>query len=208
MMRNSIVRGLSAASLLVLSGCGALDIFSDDEVPLSGTRVSVRAATDTQSIANDATGVAVSIPAAQANADWPQINGNAARTIGHVAAGASLSRAWAVDVGDGGSSSARIVSTPVVAEGRVFALDAGATVSAHDAGSGAGIWSVDLTPDGENTIDGFGGGCWLRTPGVFSSPMASAICTLSHRRLAKLFGLLRLERRAALHQPLAMAVFL
>lgn len=168
-MRNSVLRGLSAASLLILSGCGSLDFFSDDEVPLSGTRVSVGGTDSRNAITADVSGGAVSIPGAQANADWPQLNGNAARSLGHVAAGASLTRAWSVDVGAGSSSSARIVSPPVVAEGRVFTLDAGATVAAHDAGSGTPIWSIDLTPEGENTIDGFGGGVAYDSGRVFVS---------------------------------------
>ena len=168
-MRISILRGFSVASLMFLSGCGALDFFEEDEVPLSGTRLSVRGADASNSIVADAKGVAVSIPGAQSNANWPQLNGNAARSLGHVAAGASLTRVWAVDVGAGGSSSGRIVSTPVAAEGRVFTLDAGATVSARDAGSGAAVWSVDLTPEGENTIDGFGGGVAYDSGRVFVS---------------------------------------
>lgn len=168
-MRISLLRGLSAASILLLSGCGALDFFSDDEVPLSGTRVSVGGTDVRTAIKADASGGVVSIPGPQANADWPQINGGSERAIGHVAAAASLTRAWSVDVGTGGSSSGRIVSTPVVAEGRVFTLDAGATVAAHDAGSGSPVWSVDLTPEGENTVDGFGGGVAYDSGRVFVS---------------------------------------
>ena len=168
-MRNTLLRGFSAASILVMSGCGALDLFSDDEVPLSGTRVSVRGAETGSSISPSASGTVVSLPGPQSNADWPQLNGNASRTLGHVAAGTALSRIWAVDVGAGGSKSARIVSSPVAAGGRVFALDAGATVSAIDGSSGARIWTVDLTPDGENTIDGFGGGVAFDSGYVFVS---------------------------------------
>jgi len=169
MKRIFLLRGLSVASLLALASCGSLDFFSDDEVPLSGTRVSVAGADSRTAIVADPGGAAVSVPGAQSNASWPQINGNASRSIGHVAAAASLSRAWSVDVGAGSSSSARIVSPPIVAEGRVFALDAGATVAAHDASSGARIWSLDLTPEGENTIDGFGGGVAYDSGRVFVS---------------------------------------
>ena len=157
-MKVSLMRELSFASVVALSGCGALNFFEETEVPLSGTRISVSDASAGDTIRVDAQGVVVSIPAAASNTDWPQLNGNGARSIGHVAAGADLSQVWTADVGSGNGSSGRIVSPPVAAGGRVYALDAGATVSAYDAQSGARAWSIDLTPDGEDAFDGFGGG--------------------------------------------------
>ena len=49
------------------------------------------------------------------------------------------------------------MAQPIVADGKLFAMDAGSTVSARDAGGGGETWRVDLTPDEER--DGlFGGG--------------------------------------------------
>lgn len=157
-MRNSVLRGLSLTAVLALSGCSSLDFFGSDEVPLSGTRIAVRGADAGQTIKVDAAGAVVSLPAPVSNADWPQLNGNATRNIGHVAISGTLSQAWTRSVGSGSGSSARIVSPPVAAGGRVYTLDAGATVAAHGASNGARVWSVNLTPEGESTTDGFGGG--------------------------------------------------
>ncbi len=169
MMKVSLMRGFSVASLVVLSGCSALDFFSESEVPLSGTRLAVRDASAGNALRADAQGIRVNIPAAAPNADWPQLNGNNARSIGHVGAGDPLSQIWTADAGSGNGSSGRIVSPPVAAGGRVYALDAGATVSAYDAQSGARAWSIDLTPDGEDAFDGFGGGVAHDSGRVFVS---------------------------------------
>ena len=145
---------LALCCTIFLSGCSALDFFSEDEVRLPGERIAVRQAS---AEADDVrVGTAVRLPPAIANADWAQFNGNAAHAIGHVAAAGTLQQAWSVSVGS--RRGGRIVSPPVVAGGRVYAMDTAATVSAHDAGSGARVWSVDLTPASENSIDGFGGG--------------------------------------------------
>jgi outer membrane protein assembly factor BamB len=49
------------------------------------------------------------------------------------------------------------MAQPIIADGKLFAMDAGSTVSARDAGGGGETWRVDLTPDEER--DGlFGGG--------------------------------------------------
>ena len=157
-MKISALSALALASTVALSGCGALDFFGDDEVPLSGTRVSVRSADSVNTLEIDGQGTSIVLPAPIANADWPQLNGNSSHAIGHVAAASQLARIWSTSIGAGNSSNGRIVSPPIAAKGRVFTLDAGATVSAVDASSGNRVWSVNLTPDGENTIDGFGGG--------------------------------------------------
>jgi len=145
---------LALCCTVFLGGCGAFDIFAEDEVRLSGERIAVRQAATEAAVASGT--FAVVLPPAVANADWAQFNGNAAHTIGHVAASGGLQQAWRARIGSG--SGGRIVSPPVVAGGRVYAMDATATVSAHDAATGAQVWSVDLTPPGENSIDGFGGG--------------------------------------------------
>lgn len=153
-LRTSIL-GLSCATLL--GGCSSLDVlgvFDKDEVRLDGDRVAVRKTNaETNTVSSDIT---IALPRAVSNSEWPQFNGNAARSIGHVASPGSLQQAWRVSAGSG--SGGRVVASPIVADGRVYTMDAESTVSALDASSGAEIWSVDLTPDSENAIDGFGGG--------------------------------------------------
>ncbi len=158
MMKTVLFRTAAAVSLLSLSACGALDFFGSDEVPLSGTRIPVRTAETQSAIRVTAADMRIALPAPSANADWPQLNGNASRSLGHVAAGTSLNQVWSASIGSGNGSSARIVSPPVVAGGRVYAMDAAASVAALETGSGGRVWSTDLTPEGENSIDGFGGG--------------------------------------------------
>lgn len=145
--------GLCSAALL--SGCGGFDFFGNDEVRLPGERIPVRQVR-ADTAAPSAGAMAVRLPPAVANADWPQMNGNATRSIGHVAASGSLQQVWQASVGTG--SGGRIVSPPIVSGGRVYAMDAASTITAVNASSGAMVWSVDLTPDTENAIDGFGGG--------------------------------------------------
>ena len=153
-LRTSIL-ALSCATLL--GGCSSLDVFGffdEDEVRLSGERIAVRkASVEAATVSGD---IAIVLPPAVSNTDWPQFNGNAAHSIGHVATSGSLQQVWRASAGSG--SGGRVVSSPIVVGGRVYAMDAASTVSAHDASSGARVWSVDLTPETENAIDGFGGG--------------------------------------------------
>ncbi|MEO1610890.1 MAG: PQQ-binding-like beta-propeller repeat protein [Pseudomonadota bacterium] len=140
--------GLMTAMIAVgLSGCG---VFDEDEVILPGERIPVRS----QPAERASAAPAAAISAPRANAEWTQVNGSAAHALGHIEAPASLSVAWRADIGVGGDG---LTATPVVAEGKVFTLDGAARLSAFST-SGGSSWRTDLTPEGESSDDGFGGG--------------------------------------------------
>ena len=141
--------GLATAALTVaLSGCS---YFEEDEPILPGERIPVRASpADRQT----SSGPAAALSAPRANAEWTQVNGSASHASGHLAAPASLSVAWRADAGAGGDG---LTATPIVANGAVFTLDGAAQVSSFTT-SGKANWRVDVTPEGEDSSDGFGGG--------------------------------------------------
>lgn len=148
-MKSIFRAGLAAAA--ILAAVGGCSVFEEDEVILEGERIPVRA---TPADRTAAAGAAEPLTQPVANADWTQVNGSPTHVMGHLAAPAGLSRAWSVDIGAGGDG---LTATPVVAEGRVYTLDAAAQVSAFST-SGQNSWRVDLTPEGEDSDDGFGGG--------------------------------------------------
>lgn len=87
----------------------------------------------------------ISLPAAARNADWAQFWGSTGVRPAHPALSAAPQLAWSQGIGEGNSRRQRITAAPVVAGGRIFTLDAGATVSAVGT-DGALLWSRDLTP--------------------------------------------------------------
>jgi outer membrane protein assembly factor BamB len=150
-------RLLLAALLLPLSlaGCGWFD---KKEAPLVGERRPVF--TDRKDIEPDkeAAGIQVTLPAPAVNEAWPQSGGFSHHAMHHLAIGESPQVVWTADVGSGSSSSRILTAPPVVAEGKVFAKDAGSTVSAFDANTGQRFWSVTLKPEKARDTDEFGGG--------------------------------------------------
>ncbi len=134
--------------------------FKKKEVPLPGERVAV--ITDTTDIVADpGAGGAVQLPAPQANAAWSQPGGSPSNSLGHLALNSEVRQIWSADAGTGSSSSGRLSAPPLVADGKVFTLDAGGTVSAFAAASGARLWAQDVTPEHEKAKEGFGGGLAL-----------------------------------------------
>jgi outer membrane protein assembly factor BamB len=135
---------------LALSGCASAKNFlgmGSYKTPLPGTRVSVLQLN--QSLVADPAlaDVKVLLPQPFANPDWPQAGGYPSHAMHHLALGNNLRVAWTVSVGSGDSSDNRLLSEPIMAEGRVFAMDARSRVSAFDAGSGGEIWHIDIGKD-------------------------------------------------------------
>ena len=64
-------------------------------------------------------------------------------------------------IGTGSSSSGRLSAVPLVADGKVYTLDAGGTVSAFSASGGGKVWGTSVTPKNEKRAEGFGGGLAL-----------------------------------------------
>lgn len=145
------------AGMLPLGGCGLYDKwFGDDKEKLPGTRIDVFSERDPLKIDVPADRKVI-LPPPQANADWPQPGGQPGHDGDHPAAAPALARAWSTKIGASGGYRARITAQPVVAGGRVFAMDSDAAVVAVDAASGSIAWSRD-TQDKDDRSTNVGGG--------------------------------------------------
>lgn len=149
---------IAAAMALMAAAMSGCDLFlgESEGPPLPGKRVSVLSLDRALLPDPDLTELQVMLPPPYANSEWPQPSGYSSHAMHHLQAPDSLSRAWASDIGEGGGGERFLLAEPIIAAGRAYTMDAGATVSALDAGSGKAIWHVDLTPDDED--DGFFGG--------------------------------------------------
>jgi len=154
------VAGCSSSSLASLKNTVA-NPFSKKEVPLPGERIAV--ITDPTAVGVDPAEAArpIQLPPPQANASWSEPGGSPGNNPGHLVLGDQLRKVWGADAGTGSSSSGRLSAVPLVADGKVFTLDAAGTVSAFSSASGGKLWRVSLTPENEKSREGFGGGLAL-----------------------------------------------
>jgi outer membrane protein assembly factor BamB len=140
---------------LVLGGCGWL---GDEEAPpLPGTRVSIMAVDSDAEPDPRLSDLRVKLPAPYFNDAWPQGGGYSDHAMHHLKAADTLSRAWSADIGSGSGSGRRLLSGPVVAEGRVYTMDSDFEIRAFDAETGRRIWDFEPEiPDEDD--EAFGGG--------------------------------------------------
>jgi outer membrane protein assembly factor BamB len=142
------------ALALLAAGCDMLG--SSEPPPLEGERISVLQQAEMFSPDPEVGGIVVALPAPVSNGEWPQVGGYPSHAMHHLALAAAPSVAWRASIGTGGDEYHPLVSEPVAAGGRIFALDAASNITAFDLNSGDQLWRVDLTPAGEDTL--FGGG--------------------------------------------------
>src|SRR5215831_9954615 len=124
------VRVCLLLGLLLFSGCGW---FGDKKQPLPGERISVLSLDRQLEPDPDLTKIPITLPPPMANAEWPEPGGYPNHAMQHLALPDTLTQAWRTKVGDGASRYTRVLSQPVVAKGRIYAMDGGAQISALDA---------------------------------------------------------------------------
>ena len=168
------IAGLAA---LVLAGCSG---GNDQRVtPTAGTRTPIlsRIASDI-SPHPDLAGVAVILPTAETNADWPQGGRNAAKVSGHVTLSANPQRAWTAQIA-GTTNTRRLAAAPVIGGGRLFAVDTGGTVHAFDAATGARAWSHTIRVSGDLRDATFGGGASFANNVVYATTGTGDVVALN-----------------------------
>jgi outer membrane protein assembly factor BamB len=144
------------ATLTLLSGCDYF--FGDPEAPpLPGERISVLKMSSALVIDPTLAQQQVVLPKPTTNPDWPQPGGYSTHAMYHLALGDNLHTAWTAKIGQSAGDERAILAEPISIGGRVFTMDAGATVAAYDLTNGGQAWRVDLTPEDEDD-DLFGGG--------------------------------------------------
>jgi outer membrane protein assembly factor BamB len=162
---------LVLASTLSLGACETFDQFltPGTKVDIRGERISVLPKAASIEADPKLAGVQVILPKPTVNPEWPQPGGYADNAMHHLSAAGKLEEDWNSGIGSGSTSSTRLTASPVVADGKVFVLDSEVRVSAYNAKNGDRLWRVDLTPDDEDSEEGFGGGVAFNNGRLFVS---------------------------------------
>ncbi len=162
------VKSLAAVLMiaaLCASGCSTISKINPfqgkeaKEVATEGERISIISADQKLEPADALKGVDFALPPPEAVAEWPLPGGTPEQAMGNVNASLNFTVAWRKGIGMASKAGELIIAPPIVAAGKVYTLDAQATVSAHNAQTGAELWRVDMRPtDNKRDREGFGGG--------------------------------------------------
>lgn len=140
---------------MALVGAAVLTACEEKTPILTGKRENLREAFAAS--ASDNVSRSIRLPAAAANANWTHRSGTQKYRVPHAALSTSPQLIWSTKIGAGESRRHRISADPVIADGRVYSMDALGDVTAVST-SGALLWSRSMLPAGEKSGDGAGGG--------------------------------------------------
>ncbi|HUX80075.1 MAG TPA: PQQ-binding-like beta-propeller repeat protein [Alphaproteobacteria bacterium] len=134
--------GLVLATL-ALAGCDA------KKIPITGTRVPVVSYETTVKVDDETKSTIIALPISEIGRDWPQCGSGAEHAMPHLSLNDNLEPHWSVSIGSG-NGAGRFLSSPIVSEGEVYALDTYGTVTAFHAASGESFWETNISPEGRN----------------------------------------------------------
>jgi len=160
---------LLIAAAMAASGCSLIK-HKQKKTPVLGERIPVLTTESDAQLDPAIAAAPMTLPAAVNNTEWTQSGGNPAKSMGQLALGTTLSNAFTVQAGQGSSLTARLASSPIVANGRVYTIDTLGAVRAFDAQTGALMWASQ-TPVEEraNTPSLYGGGIAYDNGRIFST---------------------------------------
>ncbi len=181
-MKRSVTRFLAVSALLAaLAGCSTIGIGGkekDDGTPTLGNRVPILSRISNEVRVDPALlSVAVVLPTAQTNAEWPQAGGNAAKAPGHLKLSATPQPVWSAAI-EGTTPRRRLASAPVVGGGSLFAVDTLGVIHAFDAVTGAPRWAHSIEVERDLRDVAFGGGVSFFEGRVYATNGAGDVVSL------------------------------
>ncbi len=148
-MQNKFIASVAlvALSAVFVSGCS-----SDKKPPLKGERIAVLDLHDNSVSKGTDKNVNLILAPQKENTAWPQAGGNASHMPQNLALNTGkLKKAWSVTVGEGSEEDRKLITTPIVAEGFVFAADTEGNVKAFSVDKGKKVWTTKVLPKDDNS---------------------------------------------------------
>ena len=149
----------TAALSLALAGCSSMPSWlgGSDKPKAEGERLSVLAHDTALTAEAGADEIKIVIPAAVYTLSWEQAGGNSKHLMEHLVLEDEPKLLWEVNIGEGASDENYILAEPIIAEKKVFAIDAEGELSAFDLDTGKEIWNRALLAGDDNeTLGGAG----------------------------------------------------
>ena len=138
------------AGIFLISGCDTLPFLGTTEKPpLSGKRISILVQEQALQADSITTGKKILLPAPTSNNEWPQAGGYANPAMHHTKVGPNIKESWSIDIGSGTNDTDWLIAQPIMADGRVYTMDAETEIAAFNAISGDEIWRLELAPEDE-----------------------------------------------------------
>lgn len=167
------------ALCVLTAGCTWLGLTEADKPDVKGKRESVRTAAPALAVDTATDQAPLKVQAAEKNVAWPLAGNTPENVAGHPALNATVRQIWSADIGDGSGGGLRLLARPVVAEGKVFAMDASGHVAAVALDSGDLLWRVSTQAEDSDADEAIGGGIAYDQGRIFATTGHGEVVALS-----------------------------
>ena len=178
--RNFAVALLIAAAF-GSSGCSVFKKGARPKTPVLGQRIPVLTTEGNVAVDPATQALPFSLPPATENGAWSESGGNATNSMGNLALGTALQPAFTVQAGRGSSMTARLAAPPIVANGRVYAMDTLAAVRSFNAHTGGMYWASQTPNEKGNEAALYGGGIAYDNGRIFAVNGLGFVSALSEQ---------------------------
>jgi outer membrane protein assembly factor BamB len=166
---------------IAASGCSIFKKGKGPSTPVLGQRIAVLTGEGDVTVDPATASLPMTLPQPVANTEWTQSGGSPTKSLGHLALGNALARAFTIQAGRGTSLSARLAAAPIVAGGRVFTIDTMGTVRAFDAGTGGQAWSTQTPTEKGASASLYGGGIAYDSGRIYATNGLGYVAALDAR---------------------------
>ena len=171
-----------AGVVLMALALGACDTISnildeEDDDPFEGQRVSVLALDPVPEADPHIQDLIVRLPPPRATAHWPQLGGFPDHAMHHLLTVGPLEKIWSAGIGAGSSDEFQLAAIPVVANERIYAMDAEGQVSSFAVADGEELWQIQSVREDEEE-DALGGGLAFYRGRLFVTTGAGEVLAL------------------------------
>ena len=181
MIKQKYIRiAVLIAAALAASGCGVLKK-GKAATPVLGQRIAVLTSEGDVTVDPATAALPMALPEPVANPDWAQPGGSASKSMGQLALGTALARAFTVSAGRGSSLTARLASAPIVANGHVYTMDTLGAVRSFDARTGAQLWASQTPDERGNEASLYGGGIAYDSGRIYATNGLGFVAALDER---------------------------
>ena len=156
-------------SLLLVSAC------SDEKKRLEGHRQSIVEYTTSVTVDPTTEGHTVLLPNETSYSTWSQSSADPSHTTCPLAYGNEGKLQWSQSIGTGSRGDCRLLSTPIVANQRIYTLDTYMRLRSFDENTGAQLWERELSPDSKSDRQPGGGIAYENGTIFVATPYAEVI---------------------------------
>ncbi len=168
----AIVAAVALSGCATVSKVGSLNPFHGRKHSKSvakGVRIPIIAPGDQLAVSDALKGQDFFIPAPTPLTEWPLPGATPSQSMENVEAAPAFQFAWKRGFGAPTTRRRHVTAPPIAAQGRIFVMDGGATISALDGASGARIWRTDIMPRSKRDHEAWGGGLAFEGGKIYAS---------------------------------------